>query len=141
MRKGFSLEQRLDKLCEWINNHGGHAHKNHAQRTVDGVYKAGEPFDYEIFYHGKVRCFDAKECKAAAWSLSNAKLLQVKNLLQCADNGADAFFLVYFYPSEKLIKFDVRAVRNAMAAGEKSLRAERGEEWTEFSKKSNDTRA
>lgn len=137
MRKGHYLEIELNKIINYLNNNGVHAHKNHAKRTQDGVYLEGEPFDYEVISNGKTFCFDAKECHANKWNLkTNAKLSQVKNLLDAADNGAEAFFLVWFAEQNKIVKFDIHYVQEAMAKGTSSLKAEDGEgfEWRIFLK-------
>jgi penicillin-binding protein-related factor A (putative recombinase) len=110
-----------------LNSAGIHAHKNHAERTVDGVYLSGEPFDYEVMT-SPLHCFDAKETQKAAWPLSNAKPHQVKNLLNCKRHGAEAYFLVLF-PEQKLRRFDVDYVVDAMKEGRKSLKSDDGEEW------------
>lgn len=112
MRKGHYLESELNKIVKYLNGAGIHAHKNHAHRTQDGVYLEGEPFDYEVISKGKTFCFDAKECHSDKWNLkTNAKLSQVKNLLDAADNGAEAFFLVWFAEQNKIVKFDIHYVQ------------------------------
>ncbi|MDR1874572.1 MAG: Holliday junction resolvase RecU [Synergistaceae bacterium] len=128
MRKGHIFENELAKIIDHLNKTGIHAHKNHARRTVDGTYIEGEPFDYEVFAHGRLHCFDAKECHASRWNLSNAKLSQIKHLLNCKRHGADAFFLVLFTPG-RVKKFDVELVRNALADGKRSLMPEEGDDW------------
>ena len=105
--RGKALERSLNKLCKEIQRIGFHAHKNQPERTYSGRFISGEPFDYEIFTDKVKWCFDAKECKSKRWSLQNAKLTQVNALKQCRNAGLEAFFLVYFYPYKKLIRFDV----------------------------------
>ena len=129
MRRGYYLEQQLDKVLAHLNAIGIHAHKNHVKRTEGGIYLEGEPFDYEVFAHGKLTCFDAKESHNKRWSLSNAKPMQVKHLLDCHDHGADAFFLVYFVPEHKLVRFDVRMIHKALCGGIKSFISSEGVPW------------
>ena len=129
MRRGYYLEQQLDKVLAHLNAIGIHAHKNHVKRTEGGIYLEGEPFDYEVFAHGKLTCFDAKESHAKRWNLSNAKPMQVKHLLDCHDHGADAFFLVYFVPEHKLVRFDVSMVHKALCGGIKSFTSSEGVPW------------
>ena len=109
-------------------------HKNHAKRTESGVYLEGEPFDYEILKGGELHVFDAKECSSAHWNLSNAKLSQLNNMLVCHKNGAQAYFLVWFKLSNKIVRFDAELVRQALVDGKKSLREEDGQlwQWTEL---------
>lgn len=126
MRRGYSLENQIDKIIGYVNDSGGQAHKNHAQRTADGLYISGEPFDYEIFFNNKVMCFDAKECKQERWNLANAKLTQVKHLNNCKACGCDSFFLVYFYNDNKLVKFDVTFIVECMKNQIKSLPSNQG---------------
>jgi penicillin-binding protein-related factor A (putative recombinase) len=108
---------------------GVHGHKNHARRTAEGAYLEGEPFDYEVLSDGVLHCFDAKECAGDKWSLKNAKLSQVDNLLKCAAHGAEAFFLVYFKTVRKLVRFNVQFVKEAMCSGKKSLGPDEGVSW------------
>ena len=126
MRRGFSLEHQVQKLCDAVNNQGGFAQKNHPHRTVDGLYLEGEGFDWLFLTDWYKAAFDTKECTVKYWNLSNAKLKQVAALKRCKNTGLDAFFLVYFYPSKKLVKFDVDLV---MQTDKKSLSAEDGVIW------------
>ena len=128
MRRGHVFETELGRVMSWLNEAGFHAHKNHPRRSVDGTFLEGEPFDYEVFSHGRLFCFDAKECHEPRWNLSTAKLSQIKHLMNCKKHGAEAFFLVLFAPRD-VRKFDVEAVRLALAQGRKSLTAEEGGRW------------
>ena len=121
--RGKAFERSLNKLCKLVQSKGFHAHKNQPQRKFDGTFISGEPFDYEIFTDKVKWCFDAKECKSNSWNLSNAKINQVNALKQCKNAGLEAFFLVYFYPIKKLIKFDVDTVINS---NKSSLNPEEG---------------
>jgi len=129
MRRGFYLENELNRVMTWLNSAGIHAHKNHPRRTESGVWIEGEPFDYEVFSDGTLYCFDAKECAGSRWSLSNAKLGQLNNLMMCARHGAEAFFLVLFTEVRKLKRYDAEQVRAALADGKKSLTMEEGADW------------
>lgn len=136
MRRGHHLEQRIDEVIFHLNSIGIHAHKNHVRRTATGIYLEGESFDYEVFSRGKFTCFDAKECNTKRWSLKNAKRTQVENLLNCQKHGADAFFLVYFVPEGKLVRFDADTVNDSLCSGTKSLVSSDGRpwDWTELMK-------
>ena len=123
--RGKALEKTINKLCREIQKQGFHAHKNQPERTYSGRFIAGEPFDYEIFTDQVKWCFDAKECKRNTWSLTNAKMTQVNALKQCKNAGMEAFFLVYFYPIKKLIRFDVDLI---IQTEKKSLKPEDGVE-------------
>jgi penicillin-binding protein-related factor A (putative recombinase) len=125
-RRGHYLETQIQEIINYLNSVGVHAHKNHTERTVDGVYLAGEPYDYDIIA-SPPHCFDAKETQRDTWPLSNAKPHQVKNLLNCQQHGAEAYFLVLF--PEGLRRFDVDYVLGAIQAGRRSLRAEEGKAW------------
>lgn len=128
MRKGHYLELEMNRVLNYLNRIGIHGHKNHANRTQDGTYVEGEPFDYEVISHGQTFCFDTKECNADAWNLkTNAKLAQVKNLFDAAENGAEAFFLVWFAKVNKIIRFDIYKVKEALETGVSSLKPEEGE--------------
>ena len=127
-RRGFAFEIQLERLSKHLNSIGVHMHKNHARRTVGGVYIEGEPFDYEILCDGAIHCFDAKECEGARWSLKNAKPHQLNNLLICSKNGAEAYFLVLFKP-DRLVRFSADLVQMALSSGKKSLAPEEGVTW------------
>jgi len=117
--RGHYLETEIERVLRFLGNMGVHGHKNHARRTAEGAYLEGEPFDYEVLSDGVLHCFDAKECSGDKWSLKNAKLSQVDNLLKCAAHGAEAFFLVYFKKVRKLVRFDAQFVKEALCSGKK----------------------
>ncbi len=127
MRRGQYLESQIEKVFSYLNSIGVHAHKNHPKRTVDGTYIEGEPFDYEVLCCPP-HCFDAKEAEGGAWALSNAKPHQIKNLLNCAAHGVEAYFLVLF-ERKTLRRFDAEFVRAAIAGGRKSLNINEGRDW------------
>ena len=129
MRRGHNFEAELDRLSKYLNANGVHMHKNHAKRTEQGVYLEGEPFDYEVFSHGVIHCFDAKECAGSRWNLKNAKLSQLNNLLMCQKNGAQAYFLVWYKERNLIIRFDAELIKEALKSGKKSLTPEDGEQW------------
>ena len=134
MRRGHEFEAELNRVSKYLNANGIHMHKNHARRTEQGIYLEGEPFDYEVISGGTIHCFDAKECSGDRWSLSNAKLSQLNNLLVCQKNGAQAYFLVWYRKINAVIRFDAELVKQKLADGVKSLKAEEGKkwEWTEL---------
>ena len=136
MRRGFEFENELNRVGKYLASVGIHMHKNHAHRSISGEFLEGEPFDYEVISHGTVHCFDAKECSSKSWSLKNAKLNQINNLCMCQNNGAEAYFLVWFKPVNKIIRFDAKIVKDALIRGRKSLDPDEGEiwEWTELQK-------
>ena len=136
MRRGFEFENELNRVSKYLASIGIHMHKNHVHRTESGLYLEGEPFDYEVIANGHFHCFDAKECSAKSWSLKNAKLNQVNSLCMCKNNGAQAYFLVWFKTLNKIIRFDADLVKNALINGRKSLKPDEGEiwEWTELQK-------
>ena len=129
MRRGFEFENELNRVSKYLNSQGVHMHKNHARRTEQGIYLEGEPFDYEVISHGVIHCFDAKECSGKSWSLANAKLSQLNNLLACQKNGAQAYFLVWFKEVNKIVRFDADFIKEALINGRKSLKPEEGKSW------------
>lgn len=133
-RRGFKFEIELNRIVDILNRNGLHAHKNHAERTIDGRFVRGEPFDYEVLNHGQLFCFDAKECAAKRWNLGNAKLNQIGALLACQRNGAEAFFLVHFTNEGVIKKFPVEQVWEARRDGRASLRMDEGSDfnWQEI---------
>ena len=129
MRRGHEFEAELNRVSKYLNANGIHMHKNHARRTEQGIYLEGEPFDYEVISGGTIHCFDAKECSGDRWNLSNAKLSQLNNLLVCQKNGAQAYFLVWYRKINAVIRFDAELVKQKLADGVKSLKAEEGKKW------------
>ncbi|MEG0075915.1 MAG: Holliday junction resolvase RecU [Eubacterium sp.] len=125
--RGHAFESQIDKLIAYVQSKGFHGHKNHPRRTKDGTYLEGEPYDYEIFTPHYKCAFDAKESKAEKWQLQNAKLHQINHLKQCKNAGLDAYFLVYFYPSRQMIRFDVDQIIRSLTEGETYLTAKDGE--------------
>ena len=134
MRRGYEFETELSRLSKYLNANGIHMHKNHAHRTEQGVYLEGEPFDYEVISCGVLHCFDAKECAGRRWSLKNAKLSQLNNLLVCQKNGAQAYFLVWYRDINAIIRYDAKEIRQKLEEGVKSVTPEEGVkwEWTEL---------
>ena len=129
MRRGHEFEAELNRVSKYLNANGIHMHKNHAHRTEQGIYLEGEPFDYEVISGGVIHCFDAKECAGKRWNLSNAKLSQLNNMLVCRENGAQAYFLVWYRNENAIIRFDAELVRQKLVDGQKSLSSEEGVKW------------
>lgn len=127
--KGKSLESQIDRLCDWINEMGYHAHKNHPKRLANGTRVQGEPFDYEILLPNYHACFDAKECHDAAWHMQKKDILQAEHLKHCKNAGCDAFFLIYFFSTNQLLKFDVEKVIQILSRDSKTLHQAEGGEW------------
>ena len=129
MQKGKELETQINKLINYINANGYHAHKNNPCRTQSGKYIAGEPFDFEIFTDTYHCVFDAKECHDTVWRLKPKDIKQAENLKHCKNAGIDAFFLIYFFPLRKLLKIDVDKVIEILKSGVKSVPSKYGEQW------------
>ena len=129
MRRGYELENELNRLSKYLNANGIHMHKNYPRRTEQGIYLEGEPFDYEVISCGEIHCFDAKECSGNSWDLRNAKMNQLNNLLACRKNGAQAYFLVWFRKTNDLVRLDAEKVKEALTDGKKSMKPEEGIKW------------
>lgn len=117
MKKGSYLEREIDRVLKFLDARGIHGHKNHPKRLNDGTYIEGEPFDYEVFSPSRLWCFDTKECESDAWPLSKAKLSQVDSLVKCARAGAEAFFLVWFAKTRRLVRFDAELIAARLGKG------------------------
>ena len=128
--RGKNLEAAIKKLFESYESRGIHCQKNHPEQLHDGTLVKRHGFDFQIFYQGKFYAFDAKECALPSWPLDKAKPHQVKSLLDVADHGGEAFFLVYFTKSKELIKFDVKKVQRAIINGDKKIFPSSGEQTT-----------
>lgn len=123
------FEYQLNKLCDYINSIGYHAHKNHPERLNSGKYIKGEPYDYEIFLPGYKACFDAKQTHGDRWDIEEKDIKQAENLKHCKNSGMDAFFLVYYIKIKKIKKIDVDVFIKTLQEGRKSIRATEGEDW------------
>ena len=95
-RRGFIFENQIQKVCDYVEAIGGHAHKNYAERLQDGTYIKGEPFDYEIFLPNYKAVFDAKECKTRKWHMVEKDIKQCDELKKCKNTGLKAYFLICF---------------------------------------------
>jgi hypothetical protein len=93
MQKGHAFEKQVEKVADYINTSGGHAHKNHAERTIEGTYIKGEPFDWEMFIPNYHCAFDTKECKDDTWHMQPKDIVQAENLKHCKNAGLEAYFL------------------------------------------------
>jgi penicillin-binding protein-related factor A (putative recombinase) len=128
--RGKSLEKAIKKLFESYESRGIHCQQNHPEQLHDGTLVKHHGFDFQIFYMGTFYAFDAKECALKNWPLDKAKPHQVKALLDVANNGGEAFFLVYFTENHKLIKYGVKTVQNAIINDKKKLTPTDGEATT-----------
>lgn len=128
--RGKSLEKAVKRLFESYESRGIHCQQNHPEQLHDGTLVKRHGFDFQILYNGKFYAFDAKECGLSAWPLDKAKPHQVKALLDVANNGGEAFFLVYFTKNKELIKFDIKIVQTAIIKGEKKISPCEGEKTT-----------
>ena len=139
---GKAFEEYFFCVCNWLNIFGYHAHFNHSKRApVTYEVIDGEPFDCEIFCNSAIHCIDVKEnfSNADNWCFSRTKtetlLREVINLSNCNyEQYTEAYFLVYFGKDgkyqNKIIRFDVDIIRNALLSGEKVISAEKGKLWT-----------
>lgn len=128
MRRGYKFENEIQKVADYINSVGGHAHKNNAERTIDGIYLKGEPFDYEIFLPEYKCVFDSKECKTDVWHMQKKDILQAENLKHCKNCGLEAYFLICF-ESDNVVQIDIDDVIEVLKTGKKSIHKEIGKKW------------
>ena len=126
--RGRSLEFAVKKLFESYESRGIFCQQNFPETLGDGTRIHNHGFDFQMLYKGTFYAFDAKECNSPNWSLSNAKLHQVKALSDVAANGGISFFLVYFKLERKLVKMNIEVIKDALAQGKKSLKSDAGEE-------------
>ena len=124
--RGKGLEKAVRALFDAYASRGVHCQQNHPEQLHDGTLVKRHGFDFQILCRGRFYAFDAKECAGKVWPLDKAKPHQLKALLDVADNGGEAFFLVRFTTTKKLVKFSAEIVRDAIASGVKSLPPETG---------------
>lgn len=124
--RGKNLESAVKKLFESYESRGIHCQQNHPEQLHDGTLVKRHGFDFQIFYMGTFYAFDAKECALSSWPLDKAKPHQVKALLDVFSNGGEAFFLVYFTKTKKLVRYDVKTIQEALINGDKKISPEKG---------------
>lgn len=128
MRRGFDFEAQVDKVVEYVNNIGAHAHKNNPKRTLDGIFLEGEPFDYEIFLKDYKAVFDAKKADTKVWHMLKKDIIQAEKLKHCKNTGLKAYFLVCF-ENKYVRQIDIDKVIDVLKQGSKSIPIELGCEW------------
>lgn len=127
-RRGFVFENQIQKVCDYIETIGGHAHKNYAERLQDGTYIKGEPFDYEIFLPNYKAVFDAKECKTRKWHMVDKDIKQCDELKKCKNAGLKAYFLICF-EGHDVRMIDVDTVIETLKYGSKTIPAADNPKW------------
>ena len=127
-KNGRKFEKQIEKVLDYINSIGGHAHKNYAKRLEDGTYLQGEPFDYEAFVKNYHCVFDAKECQGPIWYMKDKDIKQAENLKHCKNAGLNAYFLIYF-ENKEVRQIDIDNVIDVLKIGKKGIKKELGTEW------------
>lgn len=127
-RRGFIFENQIKKVCDYVEAIGGHAHKNHPERTIDGTYIKGEPFDYEIFLPNYKAVFDAKECKTKKWHMVDKDIRQCNEMKKCKNAGLKAYFLICF-EGKRVRMVDVDTAIATLKGGSKIISAEGNPTW------------
>lgn len=127
-RRGFIFENQVKKVCEYVEEIGGHAHKNHAERLQDGTYIKGEPFDYEIFLPNYKAVFDAKECKTNKWHMVDKDIRQCDEMKKCKNAGLKAYFLICF-EGHDVRMIDVDTAIEILKYGSKTIPAADNPKW------------
>lgn len=127
-RRGFLFEQQIQKVCDYVEAIGGHAHKNHAERLQDGTYIKGEPFDYEIFLPNYKAVFDAKESKTRKWHMVDKDVRQCNEMKKCKNAGLKAYFLICF-EGKDVRMIDVDTAIETLKKGRKTISAGENPSW------------
>lgn len=127
-RRGYQFENQIQKVCDYVEAIGGHAHKNHPERTVDGIYKKGEPFDYEIFLPNYKAVFDAKQCNTDTWNIVKKDIRQTNELKKCKNAGLKAYFLICF-ENKDVRQVDVDIVIEHLKNNKKSIKKDGLPKW------------
>lgn len=128
--RGRNLEHAVKELFKQYEKLGIHCQQNHPEQLHDGTLVRKHGFDFQMFYQGKFYAFDAKECNLKNWPLEKAKAHQLKALLDVENNGGEAFFLVWFKFSKRLVKFSARMIQYQLEQNHKSVSPDMGEETT-----------
>lgn len=133
-----TLEKYINYLASFVNERGGHAHKNHALKTSNGdfVKNSGEPWDYEFFSRDNLYCFDAKETHSKSINLksflrnkSNLKQFNNFNAVSSLSPFYVCGFLVWFAHEIDygLRFFNINLILNFLKSGQKSISINDGE--------------
>lgn len=128
MRRGFAFENQIQKVCEYINSMGGFAHKLCAERTINGTFIRGEPFDYIVLTTDYKAVFDAKECKSNKWGMKPKDIKQCNELKKCKNAGFKAYFLICF-EGRNVKMIDVDNVIDTLKRGSKTIYSEGHPKW------------
>lgn len=118
-RRGYQFENQIKKVCEYINSIGGFAHKLCAERTIQGTFIKGEPFDYIVLTKNYKAVFDAKEVKTDKWHMKDKDIRQCNELKKCKNAGIKAYFLIYSDGVVRMI--DVDTVIETLKKGSKTI--------------------
>ena len=128
--RGRGLEHAVKELFKEYQKIGIHCQQNHPEQLHDGTLVRKHGFDFQMLYRGTFYAFDCKECALKNWPLDKAKAHQLKALLDVENNGGQAFFLVYFKYSRKLVKYSASTIQQALMGTMKSVSPEMGEATT-----------
>lgn len=128
MRRGFEFENQIKKVCEYVNKSGGFAHKLCPERTADGTYVRGEPFDYIVIMRGYNAVFDAKECSGSKWSMKPKDIRQCNELKKCKNAGFSAYFLI-LADKNRVITVDVDIAIGELKKGCKTIHLDSLPAW------------
>ena len=93
------IENNIDHIIEYIiKNKLGFGWKNHPNRTNQGTYLSGEPFDYIIIKDNQIYCFDCKETGLKHWAIKKKDIQQAINLkkISLTKHGVICGFLIYW---------------------------------------------
>jgi len=128
--RGRNLEHAVKELFKEYQKIGIHCQQNHPEQLHDGTLVHKHGFDFQMFYKRKFYAFDCKECALKNWPLDKAKPHQLKALLDVENNGGEAFFLVWFKFSGRLVKFSARLIKGQLEMNHKTVSPDMGEPTT-----------
>lgn len=126
--RGKNFERQINKVCEYINSIGGFAHKLCAERTIQGTFIKGEPFDYIVLMKEYKAVFDAKECKTRQWHMVDKDIRQCDEMKKCKNAGLKAYFLICFEGYDVRM-IDVDTVIEILKKGSKTVSAANNPKW------------
>jgi penicillin-binding protein-related factor A (putative recombinase) len=127
--KGKDLEKTILELFKHYEEKDIFCLRIHEHRVASGMVVEKSPFDFLVYHDNIIYGFDTKECSGKTINIkTNMKLHQLEAMLQIDKNGGEGFFLVYFYLTKQLIKYDCKVVLQVMKENSKSLSPDDGEE-------------
>jgi penicillin-binding protein-related factor A (putative recombinase) len=121
------FENKIDLYLKSVKASGkGIGFKNNPSRTHDGLYLAGEPFDYTVFTHKGCFCFDAKMTEKESWPFLRKDIKQGTNLykIESLNDNNTCFFLIYYTKYRNYYYLPIKTFIKIYDSGRKNIKVQ-----------------